>query len=123
MSVSEELFELDAPEFLFTTDDTNCTAVNFGLELGKSGYKSSTNSVIWLKDSAYVGNYHMRIAIRVDDGDSQWQYIDWVKDVAIQIVGDYEQSDILKALQQAGLMTKLTYGTMELKPNLPMHED
>ena len=107
-------YEVRNPEFEYSLDkqipDQHHYA-GISLALGEAKGKYATQSVLDI-ETANRSGYGLSIGIQMN-WDGQWMEVTDVNRVRIAIQGDYERDDLLKFLQQAGLLSLTVYGKME----------
>jgi hypothetical protein len=107
-------FPVQNPEFEYSLDKQIPNYhhhAGFSVEFGHPHGKYATQSVLDIETSNRSG-YGMNIAIQMN-WDGEWMEVTEANRVRIAIFGDYERGDLIKFLQQAGLLTLPVYGKME----------
>lgn len=107
-------YEIAEPTFKFSLDEQNPNQhhyANIGVELGEPYGKYATKAVLDIETASYSG-YELNVAVQ-QNFDSEWGEAKGINRIRIEITGDYEQDDLLRFLQQAGLLSLTVYGKME----------
>jgi hypothetical protein len=98
---------IKTPEFKYNHHEP---ASNFVIEfgIGEDDHKTSCQSYIDL-NADLGGSYDMELAVKIN---GRWTRVE-CQALRVKILGSYERTGFMYALQKAGLMTLPVYGTIE----------